>query len=114
MPSVVSMPPNISTAAFETTSSRPRPPAPPAAARGRDRLPGRDAGHRVDDRVVPAENRVPVGARETEGARDDRDGERAGDAAAELRPAGRLDRVDQEVGLDGDERREALAHRVEA
>ena len=44
----------------------------------------------------------------------DRGGERAREAAPQLGPPGRLEGVDQPLGLRGDDGGEALAHRVEA
>src|ERR671914_6659 len=79
----------------------------------RDRVAGRDAGHGVDDRVVPAEQCGRVGALETERVRDDPRRQRAGEGAAQLRTPRRLQRLDQPLGLGLDQRGEALPHGVE-
>ena len=124
MPSVVSMPPNIITAAFDTTSAGVRSPArlerrldrvaqllerrAPASVVGS--LPAATPVDRLDDRVVPAEHRARVRRLEPEQLRDDARGERAGELAPKLRVAVGLERVDQRVDLRLDERREPLPH----
>ena len=84
-----------------------------APARLRRRPPGRDLGHRRDDRVVPAEHLGGAGVLEPERVRDRRGRERPGQLAPQLGLAARRDRVDQPVGLLRDRRGEALAHGVE-
>jgi len=134
------MPPNMSTAVFDTTSARVRPPARFAAggddrragvavehrfdarAQRRERAPaGRrnrvaddDARNRVYDRVIPAEDRGRVRALETERVGGDGRCQRTRQATPQLRAPIGLNRVDQPLRLRLDERGEALSHHVGA
>ncbi len=71
---------------------------------------GRDVGHRRDDPLIPAEHRRAVGVPDTERVRHDGDRQRPGERAAQLGVAGRRQRVDQVLGLVGDDLREARLH----
>ena len=81
------------------------------AARRADRAPGGHPRHRGDDRVVPAQDRLGVGAVEPERARDDRGRQRSGELAAQLGAPRRSDRVGEPLGLLGDDGAEARVHR---
>ena len=142
IPSVVSIPPKSSTAAFETTSSLPSAPAPCAAparsevsagarrAPARSRRPsssnaarpfagrlaaGADLGHLRDDRAIPAERHVRRHVVETE--RDGHRGDRQRPARAwrgdRPAPSGH-DLVEERGRTAPRPRREPLANRVEA
>ena len=69
-----------------------------------------DVGHRRHDPLVPAQHRSDVGVLEAERVRHHRDRQRAGDGAPQLRVAGRLDGVDQPLGLFAHHLREPIAH----
>ena len=132
MPSVVSMPPNMQHRGVrDRLLACVRPPLGRAVggrsmlalsaakasrpARSPDRSsPAVTRGDRGDDRVVPAEHLGRVGVLEPERVQDDRGRERPGELAAQLRRAGRLDRVEQPPDLVGDDVREPLADGVEA
>ena len=72
-----------------------------------------DLGHGGDDPVVPAQHLASVGGSETERVENGCDGERAGELAPQLCPPGRLERVDETVGLGCDDRLELSPHLVE-
>ena len=136
MPSVVSMPPNSRTAAFETTRRRPARRAAAASIESpgaascrlprtavevgerltpgrRHRLAGGDRVDGADDALVPAERGRRIGRAQAQRPRHGGDGERPGQRPAHLRLPGRRDRPEQPRGLVLDEGGEALAHRVE-
>jgi hypothetical protein len=75
---------------------------------------GRDIRHRCHDPVIPAEHGTHVSVLKAERARHDGDRQRPRETAPQLCSAGRLQRVDQPLGLLGHQRREARMHRPTA
>src|SRR5581483_1208100 len=73
-----------------------------------------DVGHGGDDGVVPAEHGGRVHLREPERLAHRRDGERAGQAAPQLRPPVQRGRDEQPLRLVRDDAREPRPHGVEA
>ena len=131
MPSLVSMPPNIITAAFDTISwrlsvsvaSARTPPArsmvaPTCRSRAAtaswgsipDLATGRHPVHGGDDLVIPAEHDSGLDVEELKRGGDDADGERAGEVAADLRTGSGAECLDKVRGLGSDPLPEPLHH----
>ena len=130
MPSLVSMPPNIMTAASDVTSGLVRvavalasTPAAPldgpvdvASERSDSRrrvwpdlAARRHPIDRGDDLVVPAEHDRGLDLQQLERLGDDRDGEWPGQVAPDLRPAGRSQVLDEPARYGFDQRGESAA-----